>query len=186
MRAAKKDEAKPVAPEQEEGEGVDELLEKLHSHDGSLREHARRQLITLGEVSVFPLMDALEDPDWHVRWEAAKALQALADPRAAPALVRALRDRRFGVRWLAADALIALQEAPLPVLLHALVEQGDSVMLRNGAHRVLRELSKAHANTDLARILEPVIEALESIEPSVTVPMAAQKAFGELPKRILE
>ena len=102
MRTSKKARIKSVVPEDEEGgETVDELLEQLHTHDWEQREHARWQLVTLERTAVFPLMDALDDPDWHVRWEAAKALHDIADPRAAPALVRALRDRRFDVRWLA-------------------------------------------------------------------------------------
>jgi len=184
MQASKKEERDAVPEHEEGGETVDELLEQLHSHDGEKRERARWQLVTLRSVGVFPLIDALEDPDWHVRWEAAKALHDIADPRAAPALVRALRDRRFGVRWLASDALIALKEASLPALLGALVHQGDSVLLRNGAHHVLHDLNRGHVSREMAAVLRPVIEALESIEPSVTAPVAAQKALDELPKRI--
>lgn len=186
MRVSKKD-TTPTAPEDEEsGETTDELLERLHSHDWKQREHARWQLVTLRGVAVFPLMDALEDPDWHVRWEAAKALRDIADARAAPALVGALRDGRFGVRWLASDALIALKEASLPPLLQALVHQGDSVLLRNGAHHVLRDLSRGHVSKDIAATLAPVIAALESVEPSIGVPGAAQKALAELPRRVFK
>ena len=133
----------PRSPEGEAGDGIiEDILAQLRSHDWMRREHARWQLVTLREAAVFPLIDALEDPDWHVRWEAAKALHDIADPRAAAALVKALRDRRFGVRWLASDALIALRENSLPPLLSALVHHGDSILLRNGAHHVLRDLSR--------------------------------------------
>jgi len=184
MQVSKKD-ARPVAPEDEGGEEtIEQLLAQLHTHDWKTREHARWQLVTLRELAVFPLIDALEDPDWHVRWEAAKALHDIADARAAPALVKALRDRRFGVRWLVSDALIALREASLPPLLTALVHHGDSILLRNGAHHVLRDLSRGHVSREIAAILKPVVAALESIEPSMAVPMAAQKALDELPARI--
>jgi HEAT repeat protein len=184
MRALEK-EALPAKPEDEEGgETIEELLAQLHSHEWKLRERARWQLETQGEMAVFPLMDALEDPDWHVRWEAAKALRDIADPRAAPGLVRSLRDRRFGVRWLASDALIALKEAGLPALLNALVHHGDSVLLRAGAHHVLRDLSRGHVSRDIAAVLKPVIAALESMEPSVAAPVAARKALEELPARV--
>jgi HEAT repeat protein len=184
MRVSKKD-TSPVAPE-DEGSNitVEELLTRLHSHDWKRRERARWQLVTLREMAVFPLIDALEDPDWHVRWEAAKALHDIADPRAAPALVRALRDRRFGVRWLASDALIALREAALPALLDALAHHGDSVLLRAGAHHVLRDLSRGHVSRDVVEIIRPVIVTLESMEPSVAVPVAAQKALDQLPARV--
>jgi hypothetical protein len=175
----------PVAPEEEgDGETVEELLKELHGHDWKRRENARWQLETMRDVSVFPLMHALEDPDWHVRWEAAKALRDIADPRSAPALVRTLRDRRFGVRWLASDGLIALGEAALPALLKELVHSGDSVLLRNGAHHVLRDLARGHVSREIVNILLPVIEALESIEPSVTVPVVARTALDQLPARV--
>ena len=184
MQALKKD-ARSVAPEDEAGgETIEQLLTELHSHDWKQREHARWQLVTLRDLAVFPLIDALEDPDWHVRWEAAKALHDIADARAAPALVKALRDKRFDVRWLASDALIALREAGLPPLLSALVHHGDSILLRNGAHHVLRDLSRGHVSRDIVEILKPVVVALESIEPSMTVPLAAQKVLDQLPARI--
>jgi HEAT repeat protein len=162
---------------------VDELLARLHSHDWKLRERARWDLVALRERAVFPLADALRDPDWHVRWEAAKALHDIADPRAAPALVRALRDRRFGVRWLASDALIALREGALPALLDALVHNADSIYLREGAHHVLHDLTRGHLNGRVSETMRSVLSALEAIEAHVTVPLAARQALEALPKR---
>ena len=182
---ALKERTRPAVPEDEGGGStVNQLIEQLHSHDWKLREHARWQLVTLRELAVFPLIDALEYPDWHVRWEAAKALHDIADARAAPALVRALRDRRFGVRWLASDALIALREAGLPALLEALIHNGDSIFLRNGAHHVLSDLSRGHVSREIAEILKPVVKALEGVESSMVVPLAARGALDELPKRV--
>jgi HEAT repeat protein len=185
MQASKKGARSAVPEDEGSGSSVNQLIADLHTHDWKQRERARWQLAMLRERAVKPLIDALEDPDWHVRWEAAKALEEIADARAAPALVRALRDRRFGVRWLASDALIALREAGVPSLLKALAEDGDSIFLRNGTHHVLRDLTRGHVRREVAEILEPVIRALESIEPSVTAPVAAQRALGELPKRVL-
>jgi len=177
--------SKKVAPENEGGgTTINQFMAQLHSHDWALREHARWQLVALRDLAVFPLIDALEDPDWHVRWEAAKALHDIGDARAAPALVRALRDRRFGVRWLASDALIALREAGLAPLFGALVHNGDSIYLRNGAHHVLSDLSRGHVGRDVVDVIKPVLKALEGMEPSITVPMAASKVLEELPKRV--
>jgi len=55
----------------------------------------------------------------------------------------------------------------------------------SGAHHVLRDLSRGHVSREIAEILKPVIAALESIDPSIAVPLAAQKALEESPKRIL-
>ncbi|MGA2284982.1 MAG: HEAT repeat domain-containing protein [Dehalococcoidia bacterium] len=165
------------------GETVNSLLVGLHSHEWKVRELSREGLESLGELALFPLTDLLNDPDWHVRWEAAKALQSIADPRAAPALVRALRDARFGVRWLAAEALVALKEGALGPLLDALVHQGDSLWLRRGAHRVLRQLIHGQLPPEAIEVVKPVLTALESLEPSATVGVAAQNALAELQRR---
>ena len=185
MTALKKEPTEVVPENEDAGETIDDLLRHLHSHDWKLRENARWQLEMRRDVSVFPLMDALSDGDWHVRWEAAKALRDIADPRSAPALVKALRDRRFGVRWLASDALIGLGDASLPALLNGLVHEGDSLLLREGAHHVLRDLVRGHVSREIADILSPVIEALENIEPSITTPVAARRALDQLPARVL-
>ncbi len=167
----------------EGGETVNELLTGFLSHDWKVRESSRLGLESLGELALFPLIDLLNDPDWHVRWEAAKALQNIRDPRAAPALVNTLTDSRFGVRWLASEALIALKEAALGPLLDALVHQGDSLWLRRGAHRVLRQLTDELHRPEVSEIVKPVLTALESIEPSATVGVAAQTALAELQRR---
>ena len=169
---------------QEGGAAIEALLTQLHSHDGKVREQARWRLVALRGAAVIPLADALEDPDWHVRWEAAAALRDIADPRAAAALVETLRDRRFGVRWLASDALIALRGAALAPLLNTLIHSTDSLWLRNGAHHVLRDLSGGHLSREATAILKPLLAALEGVEPSVEVPLAARRALDELPKRL--
>ena len=165
------------------GETVNSFLAGLHSHDWKVRESSREGLESLGELALFPLIDLLNDPDWHVRWEAAKALQNIPDARAAPALVRALRDSRFGVRWLASEALVALKEGALGPLLDALVHQGDSLWLRRGAHRVLRRLTDELHRPEVSETLKPVLTALESLEPSATVGVAAQDALADLQRR---
>ena len=164
-------------------ETVNVLLSGVHSHDWKVRESSREGLESLGELALFPLVDLLNDPDWHVRWEAAKALQNIRDPRAAPALVKALRDGRFGVRWLASEALVALKEGALGPLLDALVHQGDSLWLRRGAHRVLRQLTDEIRSPGVSDALKPVLTALDSLEPSLTVGSAAQDALAELQRR---
>jgi HEAT repeat protein len=176
---------RPAGSEGEQGrESINQLLAELHSHDFGRREGARWQLVAMREAAVPSLSDALEDPDWHVRWEAAKALGDIGDPKSATALVKALRDRRFGVRWLASDALIALKEASLPPLFEALERNGDSVLLRNGAHHVLVDLTRGHVSREVTDIIRPVLKALESMEPSIAVPFTAKKALEDLPRRI--
>ncbi|MGD0765977.1 MAG: HEAT repeat domain-containing protein [Dehalococcoidia bacterium] len=164
-------------------EPISRLIADLRTHDGHTREGARWALVALKGAAVAPLIDVLEDPDWHARWEAAKALGDIADPAAAPALVDALTDRRFGVRWLAAQGLIALGPDCLRPLLRALTRNTDSMWLRGGAHHILRDLSEGHLRRDMTEIVKPVLSALEGVEPSAQAPMAARAALDSLPQR---
>jgi HEAT repeat protein len=153
------------------------LVADLASQDELVRTEARQTLVGMREPAVSPLIEALRDPRSQVRWEASKTLGEIANPTAAPALVRALRDDEFGVRWLAAEGLIALGPRGLEPLLRALIGRSDSVWLRQGAHHVLHDLAKG----ELKETLQPVVAALQGLEPSLEAPRAARTALDALP-----
>ena len=155
---------------------INELIAILGDYDGLARQRARHSLVSIGQPAVPALVEALTDPNGHRRWEAAKALGAIGDPSAAPALVRALEDWDFGVRWLAAEGLISLKRAGLAPLLQGLVHHSDSTWLREGAHHVLRSL----IDRDLHDLIAPVLAALDSVEPVLETPPAAQAALKAL------
>jgi HEAT repeat protein len=155
---------------------IDSLVAALASPDRATRLTARETLVGLGHPAVNPLIALLDDRHDHVRWEAAKSLADIADPAAAPALVKTLEDREAGVRWLAAEGLIRTRRACLQPLLHALTERPDSVWLRDGARHVLHGLAKM----GLAEGMAPVLTALEGIEPAATVPGEARRALDTL------
>lgn len=155
---------------------VAELIGKFSSHDGVARQKAREQLVGIGKPAVAALAAALDDSHKQVRWEAAKTLQEIADPEAAPKLALALGDEESDVRWVAGEALIALRRQALVPLLTALSTKQDSIWMYDGAHHVLRELAKDH---EVHPIVLPVINALSRPtieEREVIVPVEAQKA----------
>jgi hypothetical protein len=80
------------------------------------------------------------------------------------------------VRWLAALGLITIGQSSLMPLMHALIEHPDSIWLRQGAHHVLHDIDKQNID----EIVQPVIKALEDVEPSVEVPWAAKNAIESL------
>ena len=160
---------------------VENLLANLSSNDGKEREAARRALIRLGGVAVQPLVELLgsagqENCSEHACWEAAKALAAIGDPAAVPALLVALEDANGGTRWLAAEGLIALGRPALAPLLEALIRRSDSLWLREGAHHILRTLALRR----IEGVTRPVLLALESAEPVLEAPVAAQAALAKL------
>jgi HEAT repeat protein len=156
----------------------DALITALSSKDDGVRVRARHSLVTMGKAAVAPLAEALKEKDDLVRWEAAKALGEIGAPEAAPSLVKALEDEAFDIRWLAAIGLIGMNIKGLKPLLHALMEQGDSAFLRQGAHHVIHDLTKG----ELRKYLSTVLAALENVEPSMSVPQAAYHALEMLEK----
>ena len=156
----------------------DALIKSLSSEDDGVRVKARHFLVAMGKAAVRPLAEALEDGDELLRWEAAKTLGEIGAPEAAPFLVKALEDEEFDVRWLAAMGLIGMNIRGLKPLLHALMEQGDSAFLREGAHHVIHDLTKG----ELRKYLAPVLTALEGTEPTAGCAQAAFHALEMLEK----
>lgn len=159
------------------------LLQQLGSPHGLERQAARVALVEVGAPAVPGLIEALGSSNEKVRWEAAKALTEIPDARATDALVKALEDRVYGIRWLAANALIGIGPSVLEPLLRALIDRPDSPWLRDGAKHVFHSLSAhdEHFKTQTA----PVVEALQSIEPAMSVPWAARdllRRMGRIPE----
>jgi HEAT repeats len=158
------------------GDRIVALVDALASADGVERHAARVQLEEMGRPAVAALRKALQSPSENARWEAAKALGAIADPSAAPALVSTLEDKKGAVRWLAATALINLGHAALVPLLRGLEGNSDSIWFRDGAHHVLHSLIREGVADEAI----PVLEALEDIEPAVEAPIAAYHVRQDL------
>lgn len=152
-------------------------LNALRGMDHAAAQTARQALVTMGARAIEPLWKAMAQADDLLRWEIVRTLAEIQDPRVADRLVQILIDDPDpGVRWLAAEGLIRLGEASLGPLLEALVRHSDSAWLRQGAHHVL----KALATGSREPLLRPVLQALESLEPALQAPIAAQQALGSL------
>lgn len=151
---------------------ITRLTRQLADENAVVREQSRNELIQLGGHDVTrALVTALIDPRTQVRWEAAKALQVIADPVAAPALMHVLDDEDADVRWVAAEALIALGQIGLLTVLSGLMKRAGSIAFCKSAHNVLHEM-----NTYGDSVAE-VLKSLEHSEPAVTAPPAAYKAL---------
>jgi HEAT repeat protein len=156
---------------------TEDLIAELRSKDPACRIRARNVLVRIGKPAVPTMVNLLQDPVEHVRWEACKALGRIKDPSAAPALVLALRDESMEVQWLAAEALIALKSKAVVPLLQSLQENFESPSLRQGAHHVLHALEREKL---LKKDTVAVVDSLRSMEPVIEVGMAARKALEAL------
>jgi HEAT repeat protein len=153
------------------GTNLESLMNLLTSKNGATRMKARKSLVALGKLAVPSLNRTLQySKEDHVRWEAAKTLGAIGDVRSIPALVSALEDSDQGVVWLSAEALRKFKKIAWPQLMRALVKsKPDSVLLRQGAHHVLRNQKEAGFND----LLSTLRIALESSTASESTPFAA-------------
>jgi HEAT repeat protein len=154
------------------------LITALGDPSGVVRQGARLKLIEIGEEALPFVIDALEDRDKRVRWEAAKILTHVTDSTAAETLIHTLMDEHIEIRWLAAEGLIALGKDSLRPLLEALVRKPDILTLREGAHHILHDLDREHLLNEDAQY---VLEVLKRIEPETAVPLAANAALESLP-----
>jgi HEAT repeat protein len=159
-----------------ESKKIGSLINDLVCDDVITCQKARRQLVAIGHRAVPSLVKALGSKKYWVRWEAAKALTQIGDPTATAALINALEDKEFDVRWLAAEGLINIGREAVVPLLEALIDNSKSIWMQQGAHHILHDMNRG----DLNQVLRPVMSALEDVEPSVEVPVAARKALDTL------
>lgn len=161
---------------------ISTLIADLNSHDGLVRQKARNELIRIGKPAIEALIQAFNSRDDFAHWEAVKALSRIGSHTAARALVKALEDDQFSLRWLAAEGLIAIGRDGLGPLLEALEYKANSVWLREGAHHILYDLvdGKSQLESSLKAQIEPVLTALDDMEPAIAVPRRAQKALRGL------
>jgi HEAT repeat protein len=161
--------------------GIDDLIKQLSDKNGQVREKARLTLVDIGKEATLALTKLLTDKDKQTRWEATKALGAIADPVTIPVLIKALEDDIFDVRWLAGEALVAIGPDCIRPLFEALSTGAKNLFLREEARHVLKYILRDNPKAnELIVILKPVVDALNGSAASVEVPGVAQTALKKL------
>ena len=161
-----------------ESTNVDSLIVDLTCDVVTRCQNARRALIKMGSTAVPILIQALNNKNQWVRWEAMKALSQIGDPTATEELIKLLEHKDFDMRWMAAEGLIAIGRNALPPLFRALIDHSDSTWLQEGAHHVLHDMRRG----DLDKILKPVMKSLESVGASSEITVEAEKALQQIEK----
>lgn len=100
--------------------------DNIKDADASVRTAAARALANHGQQRHVPLLiEAMSDPDRPVRFEAARGLQRLHDPRAVNALTAALREETEPSADVRAEAAHALGQYAMPRVVDALIAALD-------------------------------------------------------------
>lgn len=119
---------------------ISDFINDLSSDNGIVRRIARQKIVELGADAIDYLLELQNSPKHIVRWEAIKAIEQIGDPLGTPILISALKDDKFDVRWIAAEGLIRIGKPAIKPLMNELVNNSESVIVREGAHHVLKEL----------------------------------------------
>jgi HEAT repeat protein len=159
-------------------EPVQTLIARLSDRKGMVRDQARDDLIKIGSPAVPNLLPLADVKDKQLRWEVAKALGSIGDPRAIDALIARLSDKDPGIQWLGAVGLINIGVESIPATLHALIADPDSRGIREAAHHILNDLSRGDEN--LRPILKPVIDSVRELAPIEAVSPKALEALKQL------
>jgi HEAT repeat protein len=153
----------------------------LRDRDPGVRAEALSQLEHNPRASLLPLVrTTLDDPSWHVRRAAARAIRGASDERASPLLVQRLDDEsgvvRAEVRWTLAE----LFGPRLPTVVAA--------ELAGGRPAVRRVLVYLLAECCLAEAADTIAKLERDPDPGVRIAVAKALARveGEAARQVVE
>jgi len=154
------------------------LLRLLISGQGELHREAGRALQSLGELAKASWVEALNHPDGHIRWHAARGLGEIGDERHVMMLAEGLHDTNYAVRWATADVLAHLGPRAIPATLTILSRYEINESFRQAAYHALHGITSSKAQERL----KPLLEAMRDFASTIEIPMIAQRLLMEWPR----
>ncbi len=151
------------------------LLHSLADSQREVHQAAGRALEDLGRKAQPALIQALEHPNSHVRWHAARLLGASGDPKAVKMLANGLTDADHTVRWASATSLAALGKPAAPAVLEVIRTHELTEPLRQVVYHALHAMPPACREK-----LHPLIEALSSPLSAGAAPAIASRLLLEV------
>lgn len=162
--------------------GAPALLVALTNNRGAVHRLASRALRELGPAAEDVLMIALQHPDSHIRWHAARGLGQIGNLRGIQILVEGLRDDHAAVRWATASTLADLDAQAIPFILRFLIEQPLSEPVRQAVYHALH----AMPTPSTRQYLQPLLEALRGQSAAIHAPVIAQRMLAEWKPQAIE
>ena len=135
---------------------------------------SRKELVKAGKKILPVMYKMLKSDEKVIRKEAMKVVERIADPTSIPVAINMLEDRESEVRWIAAEALIRIGRESITPLLKALISNGISFYLRQGAHHVLSTLIRDKDSKELKQLVHLLKPGLEI--PDI-IPVYAKSAL---------
>lgn len=159
-------------------DAVPALLNALHSADEQQSSQIFMALVNLGYVAVPALLDASKSHSGWMRWHSIRALCAIHDRRAFPALVRALSDPDHSVAWMAAKGLAPFGRECVEPVLHMLTTTTMTPWLAETASYVLNYQVQCQA--DLRDYLDPLLQQMHQATFRGYTSLTAQRILEQL------
>ena len=155
------------------------LVRALAQSDKQVHQAASRAIAELGKLARPALISALEHPNSHVRWHAARGLGAISDrlagdKRAIQILVSGLVDANQAVRWASASTLAEIGRPAVPPILGLICAKGMTEPLRQTVYHALNAM-KGPCRQKLAEL----VESLSSPSSSGNAPAIASRMLVE-------
>lgn len=153
------------------------ILEQLSSSDSAIRIVTRKELVDIGPDVIPHLSEILFFNNHHLRWEAAKAINQIADTEGIEIQIQTLEDDQSDIRWIAAEGLVKLGKKSIVPILKKLQDEGtDSIYLIKGARHVLH---KIYLEDELKEKLKPLVKALNNTKQYQEIPVLVNELLQE-------
>lgn len=151
------------------------LVRALAMDRDTLHRAAQRALRELGMVAAPAWVKALDHPDEHIRWHAARGLGEIGDIRCVGILAEGLTDENQPVRWATARVLAQIGPAAVPAILDGLRRHTLVEPYRQAAYHALHAIVSRHAQARL----KPLLDALNGPAARTEAPLIAQRILAE-------
>ena len=151
------------------------LFKALTMDKDRLHREARRALLSLGRLAEPVWIEALNHPDKHIRWEAARGLGNYGNTEATHILAEGLFDGDYAVRWATTDVLAQLGEKAVPAILSAIIRNPLNEPSRQASYHALHGIN----SNRLQERIKPLLDALNKYSGSVNAPAIAQSLLLE-------
>lgn len=151
------------------------LVAALAKDREELHKAAQHALFELGPKAQKAWLEALNHPNRHIRWHAARGLGQACDARAANILVEGLLDESSAVRWATAGVLSNLDALAVPAILKFIIQHPLTESLREAVFHAIHNMPSQYVQD----YLQPLLAALHSPAADLEAPAAAQRLLAE-------
>jgi HEAT repeat protein len=134
------------------------LLQILIKDHEIYHQEAQQGLSSLGLLAENAWQDALDNPDPHIRWHAARGLAELGNYDAIKVIAQGLDDENASVRWVSSDLLAQAGIVAVPSILEVLNLAPLSEECRQSAYHALLSIKAYRAR----ECLKPLVASLSS------------------------